>query len=147
MSKSKIRKVSPRIPEGEAIEDHEEMLIDELNNEFKKRMREYKHFAEFILDDLNLKDYSRILEIGPGPAWISIILVKKNNTIKLTGLEISKDMIRVANQNIKDENVETNIRFVHGNAQNMSMFEDNSFDAVISQLRREGRRLSCPRST
>ena len=132
MSKSKSRKISPRVPEGESIEDHEQMSMEELNKEFKKRMREYKHFAEFILDDLNLKDYSRILEIGPGPAWISIIIVKKNPTIQLIGLEISKDMIRVANQNVKDEKVEDNIKFVNGNAKNMSMFEDQFFDAVIA---------------
>ena len=132
MSKPKSRKIPPRVPEGESIEDHEEMSMEELNKEFKKRMREYKHFAEFILDDLNLKDYSRVLEIGPGPAWISIIIVKKNPTIQLTGLEISKDMIRVANQNVKDEKVEDNIKFVNGNAKNMSMFEDQFFDAVIT---------------
>ena len=132
MSKPKSRKIPPRVPEGESIEDHEEMSMEELNKEFKKRMREYKHFAEFILDDLNLKDYSRVLEIGPGPAWISIIIVKKNPTIQLTGLEISKDMIRVANQNVKDEKVEDNIKFFNGNAKNMTMFEDQFFDAVIA---------------
>ena len=132
MSKPKSRKIPPRVPEGESIEDHEEMSMEELNKEFKKRMREYKHFAEFILDDLNLKDYSRVLEIGPGPAWISIIIVKKNPTIHLTGLEISKDMIRVANQNVKDEKVEDNIKFFNGNAKNMTMFEDQFFDAVIA---------------
>ena len=132
MSKLKSRKIPPRVPEGESIEDHEEMSMEELNKEFKKRMREYKHFAEFILDDLNLKDYSRVLEIGPGPAWISIIIVKKNHTIQLTGLEISKDMIRVANQNVKDEKVEDNIKFFNGNAKNMTMFEDQFFDAVIA---------------
>ncbi len=132
MSKSRSRKVLPRVPEGEAIEDHEDLSMEELNKEFKKRMREYKKFAEFIYKDLKLKDQSRVLEIGPGPAWISIVLVKKNPTIKLIGLEISKDMIRIAKQNVNDHNLVNNIEFVYGNAQNMSMFEDQSFDAVIS---------------
>ncbi len=95
-------------------------------------MKEYKNFVEFILKDLKLKDYSKVLEIGPGPAWISIVLVKENPTISLTGLEISKDMIRIANQNVIDENVGNNIEFINGNANDMSMFEDKSFDAVIT---------------
>ncbi len=132
MSKTK-KKIPPRIPEGESIDDGEEMPIEELNQEFKKRMKEYRRYAEFIINDLKLKDHSRVLEIGPGPAWISIILVKKKPSIHLTGLEISKDMIRVAKQNVKDENAGIeNFTFVEGNAKNMSMFEDNSFDAVIS---------------
>jgi ubiquinone/menaquinone biosynthesis C-methylase UbiE len=126
------KKVPPRIPEGEAIEDHEEMSMEELNRQFKKRMREYNHFAKYILNDLNLKDKAKVLEIGPGPAWISIILVKENPTIHLTGLEISDDMIRVAKQNVSSEHVEDNITFVNGNANNMYMFENNSFDAAIS---------------
>jgi len=132
MSKIKIRKVPSRVPEGEGIEDHEEMSMEELNREFKKRMREYKHFVDFIVKDLNLQDHSKVLEIGPGPAWISIIMIKQNPTVHLTGLEISKDMIRVAKQNIKEANVEKNITFVNGNAKDMSMFNNNSFDAVIS---------------
>ena len=132
LSKSKSNQIPLRVPEGEAIDDHEEMSIEELNQQFKKRVREYRHFAEFILNDLKLEDNSKVLEIGPGPAWISIILVKENPSIRLTGLEISKDMIRIANQNIKDEGVEEYITFIEGNAQDLSMFENGSFDAVIT---------------
>ena len=131
MSKTR-KKIPPRIPEGESIDDEPEMTIEELNKEFKKRMGEYRNFAEFILNDLKIKNYSKVLEIGPGPAWISIILVKKNPTIHLTGLEISRDMIRIAKKNIKDEDLDTNFTFIQGNAKDMSMLENNSFDAVIS---------------
>ncbi|MFW9988440.1 MAG: class I SAM-dependent methyltransferase [Candidatus Odinarchaeota archaeon] len=126
------KKIQPRIPEGESIDDEPEMTIEVLNEEFKKRMREYRNFVDFILNDLKLKNYSKVLEIGPGPAWISIILVKKNPTIHLTGLEVSRDMIRIAKQNIKDENLDANLKFIKGNAKDMSMLENNSFDAVIS---------------
>ncbi|MHA1191556.1 MAG: class I SAM-dependent methyltransferase [Promethearchaeota archaeon] len=131
MSRSK-KLIPPRIPEGEAIEDEEDLPIEQINEEFKRRMKEYKNFVKFIMEDLKLKDHSKVLEIGPGPAWISIILVKENPTISLTGLEISEDMIRIANQNVIDEKVEENITFVQGNAKNMSRFKDNSYDAVIT---------------
>jgi ubiquinone/menaquinone biosynthesis C-methylase UbiE len=130
-SKSK-KKLPPRIPEGESIEDQEELPIEELNKQFKRRMKEYKGFVKFIVEKLRLKENSRVLEIGPGPAWISIILVKERPDVQLTGLEISEDMIRIAEQNVNDENVDDRISFIQGNANNMSMLDDNSFDAVIT---------------
>jgi ubiquinone/menaquinone biosynthesis C-methylase UbiE len=131
MSKSK-KMIPARVPEGEAMEGQEELTIEEINSQFKKRMWEHRNFVKFILKELKLKDNSKVLEIGPGPAWISIILVQENPSITLTGLEISEDMIRLANQNVIDEKVNNNIEFIQGNAQDMSMFEDNSFDAVIT---------------
>ena len=92
--------IAPRIPEGEAIVDEDDLSMEQINEEFKKRMKEYKNFVRFIIEDLKLKDNSKVLEIGPGPAWISIILVREKPTISLTGLEISEDMIRLAKQNI-----------------------------------------------
>ena len=63
LSKSKSKKIPPRVPEGEAIIDMPELSMEELNEEFKKRMREYRNFVKFILYDLNVKDNSKVLEI------------------------------------------------------------------------------------
>jgi len=131
MSKSK-NMISPRVPEGEEMEEQEDLSLEEINSQFKLRMKEYRNFVKFILGELKLKDYSKVLEIGPGPAWISIILVQESPTISLTGLEISEDMIRIAKHNVIDEKVENKIEFIHGNAKDMSMFGDNFFDAVIT---------------
>ena len=132
MSKTK-QKIYPRIPEGESIEEYGmDMTMEELNQQFKKRMKEYKRFVNFIVKILQLQNNSNVLEIGPGPSWISIMLVMMNDTIQLTGLEISKDMIQIAEKNIRAEGFEENITLLLGNAKDMSMFDDNSFDAVIS---------------
>ncbi len=132
MSKSKSKKIPPRVPEGEAIIDMPELSMEELNEEFKKRMREYRNFVKFILYELNVTDNSNVLEIGPGPGWITIIMAKENSTLKITGLEISEDMIRVANKNIDDEGVKDRIEFIQGDATNMNQFEENSFDVIIT---------------
>jgi len=59
---SKSKKIIPqRVLEGESIEDHEDLPIEQINQEFKRRMKEYKNFVEFILKDLKLKDYSKVL--------------------------------------------------------------------------------------
>jgi ubiquinone/menaquinone biosynthesis C-methylase UbiE len=132
LSESKNKRIPPRIPEGESILDQPELSMEELNEGFKIRIREYKHFVKFILNDLQVKDYAKILEIGPGPGWITIIMAKKNPTLHITGLEISEDMIRVANKNVEDEGVRDKIQFICGDAKNMYQFEDKSFDVIIS---------------
>ena len=128
----KSKKVPQRLPEGEAIDDLPELSMEDLSEDFKRRMKEYKNFIEFIVEKLKLKNNSRVLEIGPGPGWITILLAQKDPTLEIIGLEISQDMIRAANQNKKEEGVENNIEYVLGTAEDMSCFEENSFDAVIS---------------
>ncbi len=132
LSKSKSKKIPPRVPEGEAITDMPELSMEELNEEFKKRMKEYRNFVKFILYELFVKDNSQVLEIGPGPGWITIIMAQENPTLKITGLEISEDMIRVANKNVEEEGVKDRIVFLHGDATNMFQLKDNSFDVIIT---------------
>ena len=129
---SKSKKLPERIPEGKAIDDQPELSMEELSESFKRRMKEYKQFVYFIVNKLKLKSNSRVLEIGPGPGWIAILLAQRDPTFEIIGLEISKDMIRVANKNKKEARVDENIKYIHGTAENMSIFEENSFDAVIS---------------
>ena len=129
---SKSKKLPARVPEGEAIDDIPELSMDELSESFKRRMKEYKQFVDLIINKLKLRNHLRVLEIGPGPGWITILLAQRDPTLEIIGLEISQDMIRVANKNKQEEGVEENIKYIHGTAENMSLFEENSFDAVIS---------------
>lgn len=129
---SKYKKIKPRVPEGEAILDLPEFTMEDLNESFKKRMWEYRSFVKFILKNFAIRDYSNVLEIGPGPGWITILLSQANPTLKIIGLEISEDMIRVANENKNKEGVANYIDFIKGDAKNMDIFEDNSFDIVLS---------------
>ena len=98
---SKSKKIVPRIPEGEAILDQPELTMEELSESFKKRMWEYRQFVKFLIKDLSIKDYSKVLEIGPGPGWITILLAQANPTLKITGLEISEDIARKVLEHIK----------------------------------------------
>ncbi len=126
------KKVSPRIPEGEEITDQKDLSMEELSDFFKKRMKEYQNFVDFFTEELQIKNNSKILEIGPGPGWITILLAKKNPTFHIIGLEISEDMIRVANENKKNQGFDEKISYIHGDANNMIGLEDDSFDAVLT---------------
>lgn len=128
---SKSKKISERIPEGEAILDQIDFTTEEYSEACKKMGGEYRRLINFIFNNLNIKENSEVLEIGPGPGWIGIWAAKKNPTFKIIGLELSKDMIRVANKNKNEENVADQISYVHGNAEHMYQFLDNTFDVVI----------------
>lgn len=129
---SKGKKISPRILEGEAILDELDYTMEDYSNACKRLAGEYKRLINFILNDLGTNDNSKILEVGPGPGWIGIWMVKQNKTLEVTALELSKDMIRVANKNKENEGVQDRVSYIYGNAENMTMFQDKSFDVVFS---------------
>ncbi len=91
---------------------------------------EYRRIVNLFLDRVVLTPGSRVLEIGPGPAWISILLAEKRPDLEITGLELSADMRRIAEENCRSKGV-GNIRFIGGDASQMP-FESGSFDGVMS---------------
>lgn len=133
MKSKKKKKIKSRVPEGEGILDNLDFTTEDYSRTCKRMLKgEYKRFIKFVLNELGLKDHSKVLEIGPGPGWIGIWLVKENPTLEVIGLEISEDMIRVANKNKEDEGVGNQVSYHLGDAKDMSDFSDNLFDAVIS---------------
>lgn len=128
---SNSKKIPARIPEGEAILDQLDFTTEDYSNACKNMGGEYRRLIKFILNKLNVKDNSNILEIGPGPGWIGIWMAKENQTLKITGLELSEDMIRVANKNKNVEGVSDQVSYIHGNAENMHQFPDKSFDVIF----------------
>lgn len=71
------------------------------------------------------------LEIGPGPGYVGLEWLKRSSGSALTGCEISRDMIKLAEKNAKEYGFGAKASYVEGNCMQMP-FEDNSFDAVFS---------------
>jgi ubiquinone/menaquinone biosynthesis C-methylase UbiE len=128
----KLKPIPPRKAECEALLDQENMTMDDYSNIIRKIEMKYRKLIRFILEDLNVKNNSEVLEIGPGPGWIGIWMAQENPTLKITGLELSEDMIRVANKNRTEENIQERVYYVKGNAESMDMFAEHSFDVVFS---------------
>lgn len=72
-----------------------------------------------------------VLEIGPGPGYLGLEWLLKTESTRLTGLEISPDMIRVAETNSREYHLEDRTLYVHGKAEKMP-FESSCFDAVFT---------------
>ncbi len=89
-----------------------------------KEVQEYlDNEIEFI--NTHLVKGKSILEIGCGFGRLLEILSK--NSKKVTGIDYSKNLLRIARERLKDKK---NIELHHMNAKKLD-FKDNSFDYVV----------------
>ncbi len=70
---------------------------------------------------------SRVLEVAPGPGYLSIELAQLGK-YQVTGLDISKSFVEIAQTNARKAGVPVDFR--HGNAADMP-FADETFDFII----------------
>ena len=81
-----------------------------------------------IVKILKSKNPSMILDVATGTGDLAIAMVK-TNAKKIIGLDISKGMLDVGIEKIKDKNLNHTIDMVIGDSENLK-YEDNFFDAV-----------------
>jgi len=75
--------------------------------------------------------YGLALEIGPGPGYLGLEWLKNTQATTLKGLDISADMIAVAERNAKAYGLSERVEFVHSSGAELP-FDDGSFDAVFT---------------
>lgn len=100
--------------------------------EFAKNTPEARKEYETLADrTASMIKRGRLLEIGPGPGFLSIELTRILPQMEIVGLDISDTMLEIARRNAKEHNLSERIEFRKGDASKMP-FEDCSFDFVIS---------------
>lgn len=100
---------------------------------YDKMMRNLRDRG-WIETDLILKtgiNHDLSLEIGPGPGYLGLEWLKKTEGTTLRALEISADMIEMAEKNAGEYGLQNRVKYVEGDAQKMP-FEDNTFDGVFT---------------
>jgi demethylmenaquinone methyltransferase/2-methoxy-6-polyprenyl-1,4-benzoquinol methylase len=86
----------------------------------------------FILTNKISNKNSKLLEIAIGTAENSILLAKQKSNIKIIGIDLSKEMLEIAQNKIKNEKIE-NIELIKMDAMNMA-FDKETFDFIIISL-------------
>jgi ubiquinone/menaquinone biosynthesis C-methylase UbiE len=102
----------------------------EIFDEFAKTMRDkgWNNVDSILTAGINK---GNVLEIGPGPGYVGLEWLKQAPGSTLTGCEISRAMIKVADKNAKDYGFETRASYVEGNCMQMP-FHNEAFDAIFS---------------
>lgn len=96
---------------------------DELDN------AQAKVWDELIAEQLSWSHPLRILDVGCGPGFFSILMARRGHEV--TGVDYSGAMMECARQNFKKYSVEARARFLKMDAQNLT-FGNNAFDVVLS---------------
>ena len=117
------------------IESHQEDFFNAENVE--KYLEDAKNaskvkFNNFLntLNKLNIQ--GKYLEIGSGPGTLTQIVAKQHPNVKITAMDISQDMIKLAQQDL-DYNLQTRINYVIGDACNINSIKDlGEFDLIYS---------------
>jgi ubiquinone/menaquinone biosynthesis C-methylase UbiE len=91
----------------------------------RKDLGEFEGLAQELAKDLPAN--ARVLEIAPGPGYLSVALAKLGS-FKITGLDISQSFVQMASQYAKREGVVA--RFIHGSASDNPL-EDGWFDLIV----------------
>ncbi len=91
---------------------------------------EYKYFAWKILRR-GIKN-GRVLDIGTGSGRLAIELAKtRGNNFEITGVDVSENMLKLAQENARQSGTGEKMRFVLANADSLP-FADGYFDLVVS---------------
>jgi ubiquinone/menaquinone biosynthesis C-methylase UbiE len=71
------------------------------------------------------------LEIGPGPGYLGLEWLKNTQETSLKGLDISANMISIAERNAEEYGLSERVEYLHSSGDRMP-FEDEKFDAVFT---------------
>jgi len=72
-----------------------------------------------------------ILDLGTGPGYLPIQIVKNSLSIKVHGIDLGHKLIKMAKRNARKAGVSDRVRFETGNAAALRV-KDDSYDMVIS---------------
>lgn len=88
------------------------------------RLAEMRRYADLVSGCTSSE--ALVLEVAPGPGYLSIELAKRGFSV--TGIELSPDFVEIEKQNAKNEGV--NVDFKQGNASALPL-RDGAFDFII----------------
>ena len=122
-----------RMPRARVVETNQGIQGEftvEIYNQMQRRFRDKGWIETKALIQSGITE-GRALEVGPGPGYLGLEWLKHTDKTRLTGLDISLDMISVARRNAAEYGFTERTEYVESSGTTMP-FEDNRFDASFS---------------
>lgn len=88
----------------------------------------YRQVAEEVVSCLR---QGSLLDLGTGPGYLPIEIAKKSSSVKITGIDLTRRLIKIARENASIAGLSKSLHFEVGSAGRLR-FDDCSFDMVIS---------------
>jgi len=85
-----------------------------------------------VLDNISLETNDVLLDIGFGNGYLINKLLKKNNNIKIYGIDISKDMVNIVSKKYKQYIDNNCLTLLLGNINNKTTFENEMFYKIYT---------------
>ncbi len=76
-------------------------------------------------------DSGRVLDVGTGPGYLLIKIAERLPTVKVIGVDVSEDMIRIARRNVENAHLSDRIELIVEDGAEMSIAHE-SIDLAIS---------------
>ena len=88
----------------------------------------YSQVADEIVSHIR---QGKMLDLGTGPGYLPIEIVKRETEINITGVDLSRKLIHMARINARNAGLSSQLNFEVGNSARLR-FDDAVFDMVIS---------------
>jgi ubiquinone/menaquinone biosynthesis C-methylase UbiE len=131
-------KISNRSPQKEivamiATNRNREKMIEQYitNSEYQTYFQKLSGLRPRIARDLPIRPGMRILDVATGEAFFAIEVAKRDDSLRVTGVEITQSGIRDSKKNIRKEGLSDRVEVVKMDATRMS-FESEEFDMAVN---------------
>jgi len=88
--------------------------------------------VEVIIDSVKKEDELFILDFGSGCGNISIALAENLPNVHVTGIDISKDAIMIANENLEKYKLNDRVNFLNGDILKFNVNNFSNYDIIVS---------------
>lgn len=132
--KTMFRTKRGRVPEGGAINDEKGLSAEEYGEIMLRRLgSEYRRFAAQVLAAGKPPEGGRVLELGPGPGWVSVFLAETRPDLSIAAVDASPDMVRACGKNFAKAGIAGRAKVLQGRAEAVSKAVSGPFDLVYSR--------------
>ena len=88
-------------------------------------------FVDMLLEDYSVR-LSNVVDIGCGPADVLIRLAKAKPSIRITAVDASDAMVRLARKAVDDAGLTKQIKVIKGRVPDLAL-ENDDYDAILSK--------------